>query len=1034
MLLSLADYMQSATKIAKFRPIALFLLLLSFLAIPASALDPHKTIAQLVHTAWTGRDGAPSSIQSLAQTTDGYLWLGSASGLFRFDGVRFTRFEVPPGESFPDTTTIRVLLATRDGALWIVPRSTRVGRFLNGHLTSYSESDGLPRTRGLVEAPDGAVIAATDQGLRQFKDGKWTDVGKEWGYSGTRAQQVYFDKAGTLWVATEDRIVYRCPGRQFVDPNEPLPKGFIVYQFAQAPDSTIWLADMARPTHTLRPPGLAGALDGSSDASLDVARDRYHRTELPSVAASNVLIDRDGSLWIGTPGQGIRRIPFPDQIRGRTIREADPQVERFGIEDGMWTASVLEDREGNIWWGTDRGLDRFRDAAFTPVSIHEGDRPRSIIASRDGGLWTAALSGNEILHIAADGTQHLIKKKIAAISLFEDETGVLWLGDWGLWRREGNRLASIFPGTPISSTIWSITRDREGALWLFGMPDGLLHFSDGVLTNLSKAAGLGPVPDGGIVYTDPLGRVWIGQAERVSLYEAKGFRTFGTRDGLQPGRILAFLQDRAGNLWAGGEGGLSVFRDGRFHQLPRPSGFPARSAYGIVEDASGDWWIAIDAGVLRINPAELQKAAADPSYRVRFRSFNTLDGLPGNPRQTFPFPVICRTTGGRIWTATSNGLAFVDPAHIPKNTVPPPVHVEAVRVDGRPLAPADGIVLGRLANEIEIDYNALSLGVPERVLFRYQLEGAETQWHDAGTRRQAFYNHLDPKQYKFHVIACNNDGVWNEQGATLAFSIAPAFYQTRWFEFLCIVAAGSLVWTVYRWRVRQVTDRLDLQFRERLGERMRIAQELHDTLLQGFISAAMQLSVANDQLPADWQAKPLVNKTLELVRRVVDEGRAAVQGMRLSGQGAEDLEEAFSRVPRELGVEVATSFRIVVEGRARPLHPLVRDEVYRIGREALVNALRHSQAAAIEVELNYTDRRLTVVVRDDGNGIDPEVLRQGRRGHWGLLGMRERAERIGAQIAIRSQLGGGTEVELSVPGEIAFRLDSSVRGRPGGMA
>jgi signal transduction histidine kinase len=236
----------------------------------------------------------------------------------------------------------------------------------------------------------------------------------------------------------------------------------------------------------------------------------------------------------------------------------------------------------------------------------------------------------------------------------------------------------------------------------------------------------------------------------------------------------------------------------------------------------------------------------------------------------------------------------------------------------------------------------------------------------------------------------------------------------------------------YRWRVRQVTDRLDSQFRERLAERTRIAQELHDTLLQGFISASMQLSVANRQLPSDWQAKPMVNDVLDLIKRVIEEGRDAVRGMRLSGREAEDLEQAFSRVPRELGsgVEASASFRIIVEGQVRPLHPLIRDDVYRIGREALVNAFRHSQAGLIEVELNYTSRHLRLLVRDDGNGIDPKVLREGRDGHWGLSGMRERADRIGARFVVRSQAGGGTEVELSVPGEIAFHLDSSERRGP----
>jgi ligand-binding sensor domain-containing protein len=292
-------------------------------ATPAFALSPHKAITQFVHTAWTDKEGAPGNVQALAQTIDGYLWLGTASGLFRFDGVRFTRFEPLPGEDFPDTS-IRVLLASHDGALWIVSQSTRVFRLFHGHLTSYSEGEGLPLTRGLTEGPDGVLIAATDKGLRQFKDGIWTDVGKEWRLPANGTRQAYFDKSETLWVVTENGIFCRLRGQdRFVDPGEPISKNPSVYQFAQGPDLALWLAESGRSAHTLRPPG--------SDAGL---KNRYRFTEV-HLGASNVLFDRDGSLWVGSIGDGLRRIAVPDKIRGLSIGQFDPEAEQFTRKDGL---------------------------------------------------------------------------------------------------------------------------------------------------------------------------------------------------------------------------------------------------------------------------------------------------------------------------------------------------------------------------------------------------------------------------------------------------------------------------------------------------------------------------------------------------------------------------------------------------------------------------------------------------------------------------------------------------------------------------
>jgi signal transduction histidine kinase len=422
--------------------------------------------------------------------------------------------------------------------------------------------------------------------------------------------------------------------------------------------------------------------------------------------------------------------------------------------------------------------------------------------------------------------------------------------------------------------------------------------------------------------------------------------------------------------------------------------------------------------VVAITGAEMEKWWQQPDATVRLRVFEAVDGA--QPALANFRPSASMSRDGRLWFANGSLLQMVDPDRLYENGTPPPVHIEQMIADRKSYAPGENLRLPAHTRDLEIDYTALSFAAPQKVHFRYKLEGRDADWQDPQTRRQAFYSDLRPGGYRFRVIACNNDGLWNEAGAALDFAVLPAFYQTNWFILLCVGTFGCLVWAAYRWRVRQFADRLDSQFAARLAERTRIAQELHDTLLQGVLSACMQLHVADDLLAADALAKPLVQRVLELMQRVVEDGRNAVQGLRLSQEGAEGLDQAFSKIPQELAAQDAADFRVLVEGAPRPLHPVIRDEIYRIGREAVANAFRHSGARAIEIEIEYSLHELRLSVRDDGRGIDPKVLHFGREGHWGLPGMRERAERIGARLKVLSRTQGGTEVDLRIPGRVAF--------------
>jgi signal transduction histidine kinase len=387
-------------------------------------------------------------------------------------------------------------------------------------------------------------------------------------------------------------------------------------------------------------------------------------------------------------------------------------------------------------------------------------------------------------------------------------------------------------------------------------------------------------------------------------------------------------------------------------------------------------------------------------------------------------PVLTKTADGRIWAATGNGIAYIDPHRIPRNPVLPPVRVESLKVNGKETAPREGLVLAPGSNDLEIDYTALCFTIPERVRFKYKLEGHDSDWRDVGNRRQAYYGGLAPKDYRFRVIAANDSGVWNEAGASFGFSIAPAYYQTHWFQALCAAAFLALLWGLYRYRLHQIAREYNVRLEERVGERTRLARDLHDTLLQGFQGLMLRLQAINESLP-DGELKDELERTLDRGDQVAAESRKAVHDLRLSTEITNDLARAVRTMGDELSFGGSATFELLVEGETRDLHPIVRDEVHHITLEALRNAFHHARARNIEAQIIYGEQLFRLRIRDDGQGIAPAMLEKGRQGHYGLPGMRERAAQIGANLDIWSGVGRGTEIDLSIAGAIAYRKRSA---------
>ncbi|MBS7456870.1 sensor histidine kinase [Coralloluteibacterium stylophorae] len=968
--------------------------LLSLLPGPGQALDPGRHVAQFHHTAWTVADGAPGQVTALAQTADGYLWLGTQFGLFRFDGVEFERVAPTGADAFP-AASISALHASADGGLWIGFRYGAVSVLRDGAATHYGEAEGLPSSTVFRFAQDreGRLWAATFTGLVYLRDGRWHRLGPEWAFPGRQARTAFVDAAGTLWVATDQGLAFLRRGTTRFQ-RVPAAVGR-VSGIAQAPDGGIWIAEADGAVREV-------SIDGRTVATPSIA--------LPS---AGLLFDRDGALWATTLGEGLLRLPHP--------AAADAGFERFRRIDGLgsdYLQPLLEDHEGTIWVGSSRGLDRFRHANVVPARLPDGAQDFAIVADGDGALLVG--SRNQPLMRLQDRELDFLDLAVPLTAGHRDRRNTVWLGGPdGLWTLRDGHLAETLP-LPLDdySGVQAIATCGDGTLWVSLNTPGVYRLADGRWSHLADLPGM---PEGSSplsLLCDARDRLWMGFARNAILLLQDGRPTpIGAEQGLEVGNVSALAEDATG-MWVGGDRGLARVEDGRVRSAHGGDAFSGIS--GIVATPGGDLWLNGARGILHLPAAERPYLFDAQGRRPAYARFDFLDGVPGIPAQFRPIPTAARTGDGRLWFATTSGVVSIDPGALRRNPVPPPVHVRAVQADGRSYpAGRDALQLPAGIQNLQIAYTALSLAIPERVRFRYLLEGYDREWQDAGTRRVAFYNDPGPGSYTFRVIAANNDGVWNEVGAGLPLVIAPLYWQTAWFRVLCALLALALLWIAYLSRLRRVAAQVRVRMQERHMERERIARELHDTLLQGMHGLILRLHAAAQRLRADDPLRDELETTMDLAEQAMAEGRDRVSGLRGGVRHGRDLGEALLQVAEEAGWQPPPEVRLVVEGTPRALCGGVAEELYLIGREAVLNALRHARAGMVTIELGYARRELRLRVRDDGIGMP--VREPGRPGHWGLDGMRERAARIGGQLRLDSQPGAGTTVAVRLPAAAAYR-------------
>ncbi|MGE3277135.1 MAG: two-component regulator propeller domain-containing protein [Vicinamibacterales bacterium] len=937
-------------------------------------------------TSWTDEDGLFDGwVVGIAQDERGYMWVGTVSGLLRFDGLRFERFHPRDGDQLPQRSVTTVVTSS-DGSVWVgFSGSGGVCRIRDGRVSDYGVEDGLGdgRVTALVEDADGVMLAATTDGLFRFSDGRWQPLAETNGLPPGAVHSLFRDRDGAVWASGEDTIYRR--GR--------LESGFRpvthvtsrALSVTESPAGEILANDLTVGVRHLTGPD---AMVGPSWRH----RGRGYR----------LLHDRRGNFWVATLGAGL-------WYRGA----ADTGFQVLGVHNGLSNDTVralFEDRNGDVWVGTTVGLHRFARRRVRPLTdlgvVH------AVLTDPVEGVWVGTAAG--LIRVTDDRRQHYgVEEGLphpTVRALHFDRSGTLWVAtDGGLATLVDGRLV----GRPLESGTWptgvmAIAVAPGGDLWICAVDHGLFRWRDGSLEPVELPGEARPTD---LVFADSAGRLWLVlQGGGIGLLDPRG-RFDVVRQGDRFHRSeLAVYEDRAGAVWFGASGRLTRMKDGVLEAITSDNGLPAGTIRAIVGDEQDHLWIGTSEGILRLAASEFDRVLADPGRRLDFRAYNSSDGLAGAPVRP-GYPNAARTADGRLWFVTGNGLTMLDPGRLSATRPAPAVRIERVSAGGRAFEPDGAFTLPPGTGALQIEYTALEFFSPRQVQFRYRLEGFDDAWTDAGQRRQVSFTNLPPRRYRFRVMARSSEGVWNDHGALVDFVIEPTFYQTR--AFAGLLVAGVLGLVVLGWRVR--LGQIRRQFRLVLTERARMARELHDTLLQSLAGLELQVDAMAGQVTT---APDSVRQQLERVRRQIQsdvtEARQSIWDLRSPVLEARDLATALQQLG-ELVRAGGARFEFTVTGRPVRCAPEVEENLLRVGREAICNAARHAHASVVRLQLRYGDRTVTLCVSDDGRGFDPQEATYATGGHWGVATMRERADAIGGRLRLVSRPGAGTDLEMVAP-------------------
>lgn len=962
----------------------------------AWALDGRKLISQYVTHDWSTEHGLPdNNIQEVVQSTDGYLWLGTQkSGLVRFDGARFEPWLADSADS-GDGVSIRALCETADGSLWVGTDGSGLFRFQGKQRTRYGKSDGLP-----------------DDHIRVLHE----------------------DRAGVLWIGLNGRALAQWNSKQFVVVPVPEDGPAAVVDFCEDREGGMWLAG----------DGLWYFKDGQFT-------NLQKKLGLRPLRFTSVRESRDGGIWVGTmrgllllQGGDVRTYLEVDGLSDEQVRTlhldregnlwigTNSGLDRF--RDGKFTRcltkdhapydlvySIFEDREGSLWIGTNGGLTRLRDDKFFNLTTRDG-LPQNLIAAAveapDGSLWLASRTRGIARSEDGETTIYDKQKGLARDSMrciHADRQGTIWAGtqNGGLTRIANGAVSTLgTEGELNSRLVTAIQGDPEGQLWLLVEEGTLFRYMNGTFNRLAAAEGLVGMKVEAI-HLGMGGGFWAATEAGLNLRQSSRWRNFPFPEGLKGKPVRSLYEDMDGMVWlCFASAGLVRFAEGKFTRYRAAQGLFDHSPYAVLEDSRNNLWMSSGKGVFRIGKEDFTRLDRGEIEKLDCVSFSEADGMSSRRCSRAGFPLATKLCDGRLCFPTDRGLAIVDPENLPQNPVVPPVIVESIFVDHHRFQPDRIERLGSKTKDVEIQYSAISLRGADKVAFKYRLEGFDEDWIDAKTRRVAHYQNLAPGRYRFQVIAANEDGIWNQEGAAFAFVKEPLLHQTAGFYVLCgsliAAAVGLIFWSRFA--------RAKRHFAAQLEERTRIARDLHDTLEQGLVGISMQLNLAAARLSrSQGVGRKHLEKARYMLRLTMADARSAISNLRNGSSKHKDLMSEFARIADELAL--GSSLRLVTHEQGDPvkLAPFAEDTLIRIAQEAMTNVLKHAGATTIQLDLVNEPAQMTLRIRDDGCGFDMAPIAGRSESGYGLLGMRERTEKLGGALTISSAPSQGTLIEVVLP-------------------
>jgi ligand-binding sensor domain-containing protein/two-component sensor histidine kinase len=963
----------------------LFVLFIFLTASRLFALDDEESFAHYERQTWQVENGLPQdTVHAILQTHDGFLWLATEGGAVRFDGLKFTTYD---SENTPQflSNDIRAIFEDKAGAIWF-GAADGLTRLQDGKWKTFTVADGLPSNNiySLCSDRAGSLLVVTPEGLGRYENDRFKTVPMNGGNSLNAIAQ---GPEGAIWLGTQNGLKLLEHGH-LVKTSLPAPlSNAQINTLLMAHDGRLWI----------------GTAEGLCVYDRGEVKMYTAATGLPGNRVTTIYEDRQGVIWFSTAG-GLARI----------VRDT---IQRLPANDPLSASivlSIFEDREGDLWLGAEsQGLAVLRDAKFTTYTTYDGlssDLVRCIYEDQAGTLWLGSNTGLSKFRdgrFSNFGTANGLSSNLV-FALAGDKKGDLLVGTPdGLNIVDNGRVRVLTSADGLADDfVRSIYRDDDDSIWI-GTRRGLSHWQNDRFTTYTQADGL-PSDFIGAILRGRDGALYIGTLGGLSELRNGKFINFTESQGLASKIVTALHEDHDGTLWIGTQGGgLHRLRNGKIVRFGTRFDLPA-TIYAILEGDDASLWIASKTGIYRVNRKDLNAYADGGAATVNTIAYGTADGLRISECTGGGHPAAWKTRAGRLWFSTLRGAATFDSRRAKLNRLPPPVAIESVTVDGRLMDSSQPLDLAAGSSRLAFQYTGLSFAAPTRVRFKYQLEGFDRDWIDAGAQRTAYYTNIPPGHYTFHVIARNSDGFWNNTGAILPFRLRPRFYQTYWFYLGAALVLAALGYGIYRLRVNQVQS----QFNAVLGERNRIAREIHDTLAQGFVAVSVQLEVVSRLLTISSDAaQEQLARARELVKESLLEARQSIWQLR-SQSSNDDFAARLAKTAERITAPAPVKLRLQVNGVYRPLQAHVESELLRIAGEAITNVVRHAHAAHVDVHLQFDPKKFRLTIVDDGRGFSGQPNSIGAAGHFGLKGMRERAESIGAKLTIESAPGSGTTVAV----------------------